>query len=88
VAGGSADVELLISGEAPIRYVERPPDVVVRAGSAVLLRAIRPRDFAWCEPVPMAALAATGSVITIATSEMKRPWWPAALAAASSGSPK
>lgn len=73
VAGAGGDVELLISGESPIKYVGRPPEVVVRAGSAVLARHVPSQDFSWRVRVPMAELAASGGLITIATSEIFKP---------------
>ncbi len=35
IAGASRDVELRLSGESPLKYVERAPAVVVRVGSVV-----------------------------------------------------
>ena len=73
IAGATSDVELRLSGESPLKYVERAPTVVVRAGSAVLARQTPAADFAWHIRVPVAALAGGGGVVTIATDAIFRP---------------
>lgn len=73
IAGATSDVELRLSGESPLKYVERAPTVVVRAGSAVLARETPAADFNWHIRVPMAALAGGGGVVTITTDAIFRP---------------
>jgi len=73
IAGATSDVELRLSGESPLKYVERAPTVIVRAGSAVLARETPAADFNWHIRVPMAALAGGGGVVTITTDAIFRP---------------
>jgi Protein of unknown function (DUF2723) len=73
IAGATGDVELRLSGEAPIKYLERAPMVLVRVGSTVLARETPSADFAWRIHVPVATLAAGGGVVTIATDAIFRP---------------
>ncbi len=73
IAGATSDVDLRLSGESPLTYVERAPTVVVRAGLAVLARYTPSADFAWHIRVPMATLAAGGGVVTIGTDATFRP---------------
>jgi hypothetical protein len=73
IAGATSDVELRLSGESPIKYVERAPIVVVSVGSAVLAREMLTADFAWRIQVPVATLAAGNGVVTITTDAVFRP---------------
>ena len=73
IAGASRDVELRLSGESPLKYVGRVPAVVVRVGSVVVARETPSADFRWRIRVPIAALAAGGGVVTIATDAIFRP---------------
>ncbi len=62
------DVELVIRGESPLRYFQRPPHVLLRAGSTEIASFHPTADFDWRVTVPAASLAATGRV-TIETDE-------------------
>lgn len=73
VRGAGTDVALGLDGEAPRGLFENGPEVVVRAGTTVLVRRVPERRFAWTVPVDRAVLAAAGGVLTIETSRTFSP---------------
>ena len=67
-AGGNADLRLTVAGESPLRYFDRAPTVVVRAGGRELSRFSPSADFFQTIDVPAAALAAANGQITFETN--------------------
>ena len=57
VRGGAGDLRLTLAGEAPRRYFDRPPVVIVKAGAAEIARFSPFDDFTQEIVVPIAALA-------------------------------
>ena len=66
-AGASSDLRLTLAGESPLRYFDRPPTVVVRAGEKELGRFSPAADFSQTIDIPLAALTAANGQITIET---------------------
>ncbi|MFI5179308.1 MAG: hypothetical protein ACHQO8_12115 [Vicinamibacterales bacterium] len=64
--GGS--VTLVLSGESPLRYFDRPPTVIVRAGDTEVGRFLPPADFTRTVMIPASALNASGGRISIETN--------------------
>jgi hypothetical protein len=70
VLHGERDLEVTVSGESPLRYFDRAPEVVLRAG-AVEVGRIRPdRDFLWRVRVSAEAMREGGGVLTLATDQV------------------
>jgi hypothetical protein len=67
IASDDRDVTLRIAGESPLRYFDRIPQVVVRAGPEVLARRAPDGDFDWRIRVPADALERAGGVVTLET---------------------
>ena len=67
-AGGNTDLRLTLAGESPLRYFDRAPTVVVRAGDRELSRFSPSADFFQTIDVPAAALAAANGRITFETN--------------------
>ena len=67
------DVEVRLVGESPLKYFDRAPVVVVRAGGEVLKRDSPADAFDWRVRVPAATLRASGGVLTIDTDLVFRP---------------
>jgi MFS family permease len=67
VNSAGRDITLTLSGEAPLRYFDSPPNVSVRAGQQVFARASPTTDFELQAKIPAAALAAADGMITIET---------------------
>jgi hypothetical protein len=67
VAGGSPNLRLTLSGESPLRYFPRAPNVVVRAGGVELDRFSPAADFTRTIDVPSAAVTSGGGRIIIET---------------------
>jgi hypothetical protein len=65
--GGDGDVRLTLRGESPLRYFDRAPTVVVRAGTQELARFQPTADFAETIVVPAEARRAAAGLITIET---------------------
>jgi hypothetical protein len=73
IRGGAGDLTLRISGESPVKYFGRPPEVVIRAGAAELARFRPSSDFSEQIALPAAALAVAGGHVTIETNLTFRP---------------
>jgi hypothetical protein len=70
VLHATADLEVTIAGESPLRYFEEPPEVVLRAGAREVGR-IRPdRDFVWRVYVSAEAVREAGGVLTLSTDRV------------------
>jgi hypothetical protein len=67
-AGGNGDLRLTLAGESPLRYFDRAPTVVVRAGARELSRFSPSADFFQTIDVPAAALAAANGEIAVETN--------------------
>ncbi len=67
VKGATRDLQLTLEGESPLRYFDRAPTVVVRAGERELARFSPSTDFSQKIPVPLAGLTESEGRITIAT---------------------
>lgn len=67
------DLQLLVTGESPMKYFVKPSRVVVRAGSQTLFSNGVAADFAWSIRVPAAALSQSGGTITIESDQSFRP---------------
>jgi hypothetical protein len=72
-AGGRADLRLTLAGESPLRYFDRPPTVVVRAGERELSRFSPAADFFQTIDVPASALSAANGQITLETTLVYTP---------------
>jgi hypothetical protein len=72
-AGGRADLRLTLAGESPLRYFDRPPTVVVRAGERELARFSPSADFFQTIDVPASALSAANGRITLETNLVYTP---------------
>jgi hypothetical protein len=68
-AGAASDVRLALAGESPLRYFDRPPTVIVRAGEKELGRFNPAADFSQTVDIPMAALEAANGQITLETDQ-------------------
>ncbi len=66
-AGATADLRLTLSGESPLRYFDRPPTVIVRAGDRELGRFSPAADFSHTIAVPAGALAGSNGLLTVET---------------------
>jgi hypothetical protein len=66
-AGATSDLRLTLGGESPLRYFDRPPTVIVRAGDRELSRFSPSADYSQVIDVPAAALAASNGLITVET---------------------
>jgi hypothetical protein len=73
LVNAAGDVELRLSGDSPMKNVDRAPTVVVRAGEAVLARQQPADAFEWRVHVPRAALDRAAGVVTIETDVPFRP---------------
>jgi hypothetical protein len=73
IRGGAGDLTLRLAGESPLRYFDRPPDVVVRAGAAELARFRPSSDFSEQIALPATALAAASGRVSIETNLTFRP---------------
>ena len=73
IAGTARDVELLLTGESPLVYLDRPPTIEVRAGTRVLAREAPSNDFTWRIRVPHDALEAGNGVLAVTTDTIFRP---------------
>lgn len=70
VHNSGRDLTLRLAGDSPLKYVDAPPQVTVRAGAAILGR-FRPSDeYDYRLKVPADALAAAGNVLTIETDRI------------------
>jgi hypothetical protein len=67
---GGRDLTVTIRGESPLRYFSSAPEVVVRAGSRILLRSAPSGDFVLEGLVPAAALDAAAGILTLETNEV------------------
>jgi hypothetical protein len=67
VNSAGRDLTLTLAGESPLRYVDAPPRVTIRAGSQVLATASPSNDFELSVKVPAAALDASDGMLTIET---------------------
>ena len=67
IRGGSGDLTLELAGESPLRYFDRAPTVVVKAGDRELARFNPSGDFTQRVAIPRAALDASGGRVTIET---------------------
>ena len=67
IRGAIHDLTLQLSGESPLRYFSRPPQIVVRAGTRELSRFQPSNDFDTTIGVPAAALEAAAGRVTIDT---------------------
>jgi hypothetical protein len=67
---GTRDLVLRIAGESPLRYFDRPPNVVIRAADSVLFRAQPASDFDFSVKVPRAALEGANGTITLETDRV------------------
>jgi hypothetical protein len=67
-AGGNGDLRLTLAGESPLRYFDRAPTVVVRAGGRELSRFSPSADFFQTIDVPASALAAANGEIAVETN--------------------
>ncbi len=66
-AGATSDLRLILAGESPLRYFDRAPTVVVRAGAVELARFSPSADFSQVIAIPVAALTASNGRITVET---------------------
>jgi hypothetical protein len=66
-AGATSDLRLTLAGESPLRYFDRPPTVVVRAGDKEVGRFSPAADFSQAIDIPLGALTAADGHITIET---------------------
>lgn len=66
----SHDVMLRVIGESPLRYFDRPVQLVVRAGSEVLRRESLGSDFDVSVRVPAGALERAAGVLTLETDNV------------------
>ncbi len=69
----AADLTLEVSGESPLRYFDRAPHVIVRAGDQILRREEPTGDFTWRITVPRQALELARGEIAIETDLTFRP---------------
>jgi len=69
VEGFGRDVNLIIRGESALRYFQRPPRVVVRAGLRELGSFVPDADFVWTISVPDSALRASEGRVTIESDQ-------------------
>jgi hypothetical protein len=67
--GFGRDVEVVIRGESPLRYFQRPPRVAVRAGQTALGSFLPDADFTWIVAVPASALLASEGRVTIESDQ-------------------
>lgn len=65
---GGRDARLRVAGESPLRYFDRPPTVVVRAGSVELGRFSPATDFVETIALPAGVVDAAGGEISIETN--------------------
>lgn len=66
----SRDVALRVIGESPLRYFDRPVQLVVRAGSEVLRRESLASDFDVSVRIPAGALERGAGVLTLETDNV------------------
>jgi hypothetical protein len=64
------NLTLTIAGESPLRYFDRAPHILVRAGDRVLAREEPSSDFQFTVRVPSDALDAAGGRVTLETDEI------------------
>jgi hypothetical protein len=69
VEGFGRDVDIVVRGESPLRYFQRPPRVVVRTGRTELGVYHPDADFEWVVTVPAGALAAGDGRVTLETDQ-------------------
>jgi hypothetical protein len=67
VRDGGTDLRLTLAGESPLRYFDRPPTVVVRAGEREIARFSPAADFTQVIELPAAALRASTGRVSIET---------------------
>lgn len=67
VRGGTSELKLTLAGEAPRRYFDRAPVVVVKAGAAEIARFTPFDDFTHEVTIPIAAVQAAQGEIVIET---------------------
>ena len=69
VNSGGRDLTLTLAGDAPLRYFDAPPRVIVRAGNQVLATAQPSGDFELAVKIPASALAAADGMLTVETDQ-------------------
>ena len=67
IRGKDRDRTLIVAGESPLRYFDRPPKVTVRAGDRVLGTFSPSADFSETIALPAEAVAAAAGRVTIET---------------------
>ena len=67
IRGRDRDRTLIVAGESPLRYFDRPPKVTVRAGDRVLGTFSPSADFSETIALPAEAVAASAGRVTIET---------------------
>lgn len=65
VHNAGRDLRLRLTGDSPLKYVDRVPTVTVRSGTHVLAQFSPDREFVWDVPVPAAALSSIQGEIII-----------------------
>jgi hypothetical protein len=73
IRGRARDRELVISGESPLRYFDRPPNVTVRAGDQILGTFTPTADFVQTIALPSASVSSAGGRVTIETDRTFSP---------------
>jgi hypothetical protein len=73
IRGMDGDRKLIVTGESPLRYFERPPKVTVRAGDRVLGTFSPAADFSETIALPAAAVSAVNGRLTIEKDLTFRP---------------
>jgi hypothetical protein len=68
VNGANTDLRLTLAGESPLRYFDKAPDVVVRAGDVEVSRFRPSADFSQAIDIPARALAGGNNRITVETN--------------------
>jgi hypothetical protein len=69
VHSGSADVEVEVRGESPLRYFDSPTRISIEAGPVRLQQVEAGDDFVVRATVPRKALDGSGGVLTVASSQ-------------------
>jgi len=73
IKGPSQPVQLTLSGESPLRYLDAPPTVKVTAGGATIAQFQPDADFEWTVTVPAEELARSGGAVAIETDRVYLP---------------
>lgn len=73
VADATDDIELIATGESPLKYFDVAPTVVIRAGATEIARYTPDRAFDWRIRVPIAVLSAAQGRISIDTDKIFTP---------------